>query len=127
MDMRPWEYRATVERVVDGDTLDLRIDLGFGVILTGDEARVRLKGLDTAEIFGVSKDSEEYEAGQTHREFVVDWVGEAADREWPFLIRTAKDDERGKYGRWLAVISRRSDGAVLNEDLKEAFGDAVRN
>jgi micrococcal nuclease len=127
MDMRPWEYRTAVERVVDGDTLDLRIDLGFGVILTGDEARVRLKDLDTAEIFGVSKGSDEYEAGQAHRQFVVDWVSEAGDREWPFLVRTVKDDERGKYGRWLAVISRRNDGAVLNEDLKEAFGDAVRN
>lgn len=32
------QYRADVERVVDGDTLDLIIDLGFGVLLTGDEA-----------------------------------------------------------------------------------------
>ena len=45
--------------VVDGDTLDLSIDLGFGVILTGDEARVRLRNIDTAEIFGTAKDSEE--------------------------------------------------------------------
>lgn len=127
MDMRPWEYRKAVERVVDGDTLDLRIDLGVGVILTGSEARVRLKDLNTAEIFEILKQSDEYDAGQAHRQFVVDWVSEAADGEWPFLVRTVNDDERGKYGRWLAVISRRNDEAVLNENLNEAFGDAVRN
>lgn len=34
--MEIWRYRANIERVVDGDTIDLKIDLGFGVILTGD-------------------------------------------------------------------------------------------
>lgn len=121
-----WQYRADVERVVDGDTLDLRIDLGFGVILTGDEARVRLRGVDTAEIFGSRKGGEEYAAGQRHKAFVEEWVATAGTREWPVFIETWKDDERGKYGRWLAVIIRRNDGATLNEDLVEEFGDAVR-
>ena len=125
--MEPWEYRAAVERVVDGDTLDIRIDLGFGVILTGDEARVRLRDIDTAEIFGASKGSDEYATGQRHKQFVEAWVTEAGDEEWPFLIETTKDDERGKYGRWLARIERRRDGAVLNEDLVEEFGEAVRS
>lgn len=122
-----WQYRADVDRVVDGDTLDLRIDLGFGVILTGDEARVRLRDVDTAEIYGTSKDSEEYAAGQRHKEFVEEWIAHGADQEWPFFIETQKDDERGKYGRWLAVITRRTDEAVLNDDLVEKFGDTVRS
>lgn len=122
-----WQYRADVERVVDGDTLDLRIDLGFGVILTGDEARVRLRGIDTAEIFGSPTDSEEYAAGQRHKEFVEEWIAQVGEQEWLFFIETRKDDERGKYGRWLAVIKRRNDGAVLNDDLVEEFGDAVRS
>lgn len=125
--MDPWQYRAEVERVVDGDTLDLKIDLGFGVLLTGDEARVRLLDIDTAEIFGSSKDSEEYAAGQRHKTFVEEWVAQAGEEEWPVFIETRKDDERGKYGRWLAVIKRRNDGAVLNDDLIEEFGDAVRS
>lgn len=122
-----WQYRADVDRVVDGDTLDLRIDLGFGVILTGDEARVRLRDVNTAEIYGTSKDSEEYAAGQQHKAFVEEWVADGADQEWPFFIETQKDDERGKYGRWLAVITRRTDEAVLNDDLVEKFGDTVRS
>jgi micrococcal nuclease len=122
-----WQYRARVERVVDGDTLDLGIDLGFGVSLTGDEARVRLRGIDTAETFGVPKDSEEYATGQRHKAFVEEWVAGTDDREWPVFVETAKDDQRGKYGRWLAVVQRRADGAVLNDDLVTEFGDEVRS
>lgn len=122
-----WQYRAQVERVVDGDTLDLKIDLGFGVFLTGDEARVRLRNIDTAEIFGVPRGSDEYEAGKRHQGFVKEWIAEAGEEEWPFFVETWKDDERGKYGRWLAIIVRRSDGAVLNDDLVEEFGEGVRS
>lgn len=125
--MELWQYRADVERVVDGDTLDLRIDLGFGITLTGDEARVRLRGVDTAEIYGSRKGSDEYIAGQRHKSFVEEWVDQAESRPWPMFIETRKDDERGKYGRWLAVIIRRSDGANLIEDLIDEFGDAVRS
>lgn len=122
-----WQYRAQVERVVDGDTIDLKIDLGFGVFLTGDEARVRLRNINTAEIFGVPRGSEEYEAGKRHQEFVKEWVAEAGEEEWPFFVETWKDDERGKYGRWLAIIIRRNDEAVLNDDLIEEFGEGVRS
>lgn len=122
-----WQYRADIERVVDGDTIDLSIDLGFGVILTGDEARVRLRDVNTAEIYGTSKDSEEYATGQRQKEFVEEWVAQGANQEWPFLIETRKDDERGKYGRWLAVIIRRTDNANLNEDLIDEFGETVRS
>ena len=121
-----WQYRANIERVVDGDTLDLQIDLGFGIFLTGDEARVRLLDIDTAEIHGVAKDSDEYRAGTQHKSFVETWVEQSGDGDWPFLVETRKDDERGKYGRWLATIIRRHDGHILNDDLVAEFGDDVR-
>lgn len=122
-----WEYRARMDRVVDGDTLDLTIDLGFGVHLTGDEARVRLLDVDTAEIYGSKKGSAEYDAGHAHKTFVEDWVAAGGDGDWPFFVQTEKDDDRGKYGRWLAVIKRRNDGTVLNDDLVTEFGDAVES
>ena len=129
MTMQPWQYQAQIkpEEVVDGDTLDVTIDLGFGILLTNDEARVRLRRVDTHEIFGVSHDSEEYKTGIAQKQFVQDWVRNAGNEKWPFLIETHKDDERGKYGRWLAVIKRRKDGAVLNDDLVTAFGDEIRS
>ena len=42
-----YEYRCKVLKVVDGDTVDVDIDLGFGIVLTDE--RVRLMGIDTPE------------------------------------------------------------------------------
>jgi len=42
-----YEYRATVVKVIDGDTVDVNIDLGFGIILSDE--RVRIMGIDTPE------------------------------------------------------------------------------
>ena len=42
-----YEYRCRIDRVVDGDTVDVDIDLGFGVWLR--EERVRMYGIDTPE------------------------------------------------------------------------------
>jgi micrococcal nuclease len=42
-----YEYRCKVLKVVDGDTADVDIDLGFGIVLTDE--RVRLMGIDTPE------------------------------------------------------------------------------
>ena len=42
-----YEYRATVVKVIDGDTVDVDIDLGFGIILSDE--RVRIMGIDTPE------------------------------------------------------------------------------
>ena len=42
-----YEYRAKIIKVVDGDTVDVDIDLGFGVVLTDE--RVRMMGIDTPE------------------------------------------------------------------------------
>lgn len=124
-----WTYRARVEAVVDGDTLDLTLDLGFGTLLTGDEGRVRLDGIDTGEIFGRAKESDEYQRGQTHKEFVEEWVTDARDAydgDWPFLVKTYDGDERGKYGRYIARIVSRANHDTLNDALVQTFGDEVR-
>ena len=45
--MNPYTYRCTLDRVIDGDTIDVHIDLGFNVWL--NKQRVRLAGIDTPE------------------------------------------------------------------------------
>lgn len=110
-----WEYQCRVENVVDGDTLDLLVDTGFRQRYA---ARVRLTGVDTAEVYGVSKDSEEYADGIEHAEFVDEWVADSGSAEWPFIVRTRTT---GKYGRWLATLERKTDGEVLNEALIVEF------
>ncbi|AYM00284.1 YncB-like endonuclease [Halobacterium phage phiH] len=114
-----YEYKAHCVDVVDGDTIDVVVDLGFHI---QREIRLRLQGVDTHETYGVSHDSEEYRQGKRETELVEEWLGEA-DGDWPILIRTEK---KGKYGRYLAEIERRSDGAVLNEVLLEEF-EGVEN
>ncbi|AGM11201.1 endonuclease [Haloarcula hispanica tailed virus 2] len=114
----PWVFpRARVERVVDGDTLDLIFDLGFRTYV---HQRVRLRDVDTNEVYGVSHDSEEYEKGVEQSKFVKNWVFEAesAGELWPFTVETRK---RGKYGRYLADVTRHSDGEDLAEALKARF------
>jgi len=105
---RMYEYRAELLRVVDGDTIDVNVDLGFNITR---EIRLRLLGVDTHETYGVSHDSEEYQRGMEETKFVTEWLPDE------FIIRTEK---KGKYGRYLAEIER-SDGQILNELLRQEF------
>lgn len=123
-----WQFPATATgpgtEVVDGDTLRLRADLGFYVDY---RAEVRLRAVDTAEIHGVSHDSDEYRTGQAHADFVESWLEAAAKRhdgDWELVITTEPADT-GKYGRWIADVRRVHDSADLRADLVDAFGPDV--
>jgi len=65
-----YEYRARLVRVVDGDTYDLTIDLGLRV---QTKARVRLRGVDTPETYGVRRGSDEWTRGRAAKDFVLEW------------------------------------------------------
>ena len=93
--MELYYYKATCLRVVDGDTLDLSIDLGLS---TFKKERVRLLNIDTSEIYGVKKDSEEYQKGMLSKVRVEELVlGN------DLTIKTSKDKKR-KYGRYLCEV-----------------------
>lgn len=114
-----YAYYATLEKVVDGDTLELNIDLGFKVFV---KVRVRLLGVDTPEIYGVKKESEEYQKGMLASQFTKDWFAALGSKG--FLVKTEKDKQE-KYGRWLATITSLDGSKILNEDLL-ASGNAVQ-
>lgn len=111
-DQRYW-YSAKVIRVVDGDTLQLAVDLGCE---TWRNLTVRLAGVDCPE-----RGSEE---GRAATEYTKGWV---ADHAGALLIKTLKD-RKEKYGRYLVwVFAASSSGrafACLNGDLV-ATGNAV--
>ena len=109
-----YNYRSTLVRVVDGDTIVFNIDLGFRIQYS---CTVRLSGVDTPEIYGVKKGSEEYERGQQASEFTKKWL---EDNGPVFLIITQKVPE--KYGRWLAEVRNSSSGETLNEAIKAHLG-----
>lgn len=107
-----YQYHAAVERTVDGDTLDLFVDCGFGVF---NFIRVRLKGVDTPEIYGVKEGSEEYKAGKEASEFVNQWV----TKHGPILLIKTYHD-KGGFSRWLAEVFSLDGEHQLGEDLLEA-------
>ena len=113
-----YEYFATVTRVVDGDTLDLDVDLGLKVHAY---IRVRLQGVDTPEIFGVEKESDEYAEGIRAKRFVEHWL----EVHGKNVIAKTEKDKRGKYGRWVAVIwSGDEERKSLNDELsREGWAD----
>ena len=104
------EYRATVERVVDGDTVDFDIDLGFHV---RTRQRCRLLGYDAPEKFGPEK--VRGEEAKRHLQVLLSEPGE-------LFVRTAKTE---KYGRWLAQVELIDGSRSLNvNEQMKAFCDA---
>ena len=77
-----YEYKCKIRKVVDGDTVDVDIDLGFGVWLR--KQRVRLVGIDTPE--SRTKDLEEKNYGLAAKEFLTKWVTSGG-----LTIKTIKD------------------------------------
>lgn len=104
-----YEYKAKVVRVVDGDTLDLMVDLGFTVYV---RIRARLEGIDTPETYGVKKGSAEWVAGMESKKAVLAWL---VKHGRSVTIKTTKGT--GKYGRWLATICTHDMLVSLNQYL----------
>jgi micrococcal nuclease len=99
-----YEYRVkSVIAVVDGDTIDVDIDLGFDISLT---KRVRLAGIDTPE--SRTKDKEEKVLGLEVKELLKKKLKEAKT----IVIKTQLPDSTEKYGRILGWIYL--DGAELS-------------
>lgn len=107
--MKPaYIYRAHMRRVVDGDTVDMDVDLGFFVSV---RIRFRLKDIDTPEIFRQKKDSEEYKQGMKAKEYVEHRF---ADNESDCMVVSTKT---GAYGRWIGDIYFGDSELSLSQEL----------
>ena len=107
-----YEYRCKVVHIVDGDTVDVDIDLGFGVWMK--KQRIRLYGIDTPE--SRTRDLEEKKYGLAAKAFLTGML----DDEAGITLKTHKDKE-GKFGRILGELWRITDFAdqSINEYLIE--------
>jgi len=85
-----FEYNFKLVKVVDGDTVDIDIDLGFGVWLK--DQRIRLMGIDTPE--SRTRDDEEKKFGLLAKEEVIKYLANCKK------FKSFKD-EKGKFGRIL--------------------------
>lgn len=109
-----YEYRCKLRKVVDGDTVDVDIDLGFGVWL--NDQRIRLYGVDTPE--SRTRDLEEKKYGLAAKAYVEKFL----DDEW-LVLKTETYDASGKFGRILGSLYRTTNYAdqSVNEYLIEKY------
>ena len=103
-----WTYAATLRRVVDGDTLDLLVDVGFDCAV---KVRVRVADVNTPEVRGAER-----EAGLASKALVEAWIkpGDAV------VLRSFKG--RRSFARWVGDVSFSHQGEL--HDLRAALIDA---
>jgi|TARA_R100000231_G_C5270806_1_gene148589 micrococcal nuclease len=90
-----YEYKCEVTRVVDGDTIDCVLDLGFSIL---HKCRVRLYGIDTPE--SRTRDLDEKARGKLASKFLEDSINNGKQ----VILRSELKDSKGKYGRVLGSI-----------------------
>ena len=108
-----YDYNVTVKRVIDGDTVDVDIDLGFGVVLKKE--RVRIMGIDTEE--SRTRDRVEDLFGELAKARLKEILGEQT------VLVCKKYDAKGKFGRILGDFQT-NDGRMVTDVLIEE-GHAV--
>ena len=104
-----YEYRIkSVDRIVDGDTIDVTIDLGFDIL---HKTRVRLYGINTPE--KRTRDLEEKKRGYAASERLTELILSCFLEDHYLVLQTK---EKGKYGRYLGILIRRVDDAKEGEN-----------
>lgn len=94
-----------INDIIDGDTIDLTIDLGFSLYL---KQRIRLKNINAPETRTLNL--EEKSKGLASKE----WLKNELSKPGEWLIQTYKED---KYGRILGVLFRVGDSVTINEKM----------
>ena len=109
-----YEYRCKVLRVVDGDTVDVDIDLGFGIVLKDE--RVRIMGIDTPE--SRTRDKVEKLFGLASKVRLKELIGGKSGPILKTQINKKGEDMKGKFGRILGdfVVNDRMVTDILVEE-----------
>jgi micrococcal nuclease len=105
----PYIYRIrSIHKVVDGDTIDADIDLGFDISLT---KRIRLAGVDTPE--SRTSDANEKKYGLESKE----WLKKRCENAKDILIKTELPDSTEKYGRIIGHLFINGEEISLNNQM----------
>ena len=112
-----YEYRVKIVKVIDGDTVDVDIDLGFGIILSDE--RVRIMGIDTPE--SRTRDKVEKKFGLASKARLKSLLGKTGILKTQ--INKNGEDMKGKFGRILGDFVA-EDGRMITDILVEE-GHAV--
>jgi len=108
-DKDPYIYRIKqITKVIDGDTIDADIDLGFDISLT---KRIRLAGVDTPE--SRTADANEKKYGLEAKE----WLKHKVENAGHILIKTELPDSTEKYGRIIGHLFVNDQESSLNDQM----------
>ena len=117
-----YQYKVkTVDKVVDGDTVDVTIDLGFSIL---HKIRVRLYGINTPE--SRTRDLEEKKRGLAAKDRLYELISSAFLDDNTLILETK---EKGKFGRYLGRLIRKGDSEDIELDINEQLvteGHATR-
>ena len=106
-----YEYKVkSVDHIVDGDTLDVTVDLGFNIT---HKIRVRLYGINTPE--SRTRDLEEKARGLESKKYFTKIVTKWVEDDSLFV----KTEKKGKYGRYLGILFNPADSPTLNDHMIE--------
>mgnify|MGYP001215037016 CR=1 FL=1 len=101
-----YEYNVKVDRIIDGDTIDVDIDLGFDIVLV--KQRVRLYGMDTPE--SRTRDKEEKRRGLLSKKYLASKCPVGS------IIRL-RSHKRGKFGRILGELFEYNKETSINDEM----------
>ena len=111
----PYSYRVkSIKKIIDGDTFDCIMDLGFDVLL---EARVRMMGIDTPE--SRTRDLEEKKFGLLAKEYLTEKLATE-----DLIVTTEVDNEKGKFGRilgWVWANGINVNKQMIDENMAVAY------
>ena len=109
-----YEYKCKILRVVDGDTVDIDIDLGFGIWMAKE--RVRMMGIDTPE--SRTRDKVEKKFGLASKARLKKMLPTGSIQHLKTQIDRSGEDKRGKFGRVLGdfLVDGKPATAILIEE-----------
>lgn len=115
-----YEYRCKILRIVDGDTVDVDIDLGFGVWM--HKERVRMMGIDTPE--SRTRDSVEKQFGLASKDKLKSLLPIGSMQILKTEIDKSGEDAKGKFGRILGdflIEGKRASEILIEEGFAVAY------
>ena len=115
-----YEYNSIIRYIVDGDTIDVDIDLGFGVWLR--DQRIRLYGIDTPE--SRTRDLTEKLFGFAAKDFVKNYLPVGSKQILKTFIGKDGEDMRGKFGRILGDFFINDGQMLVKTMITEGYGVA---
>lgn len=110
-----YEYKAKLVRIIDGDTMEFVLDLGFNI---KKQTVIRLLDVDTHEVHGNHS-----RKAIKEQKFAEKWFKKyyLEEEEYPYLVQTLKDPD--SFGRYLGRVYDRREESELNKRILTEFDD----